>query len=74
MTSESSQEWRETTLKKALERNAKLDASMLSVDSYDGTVTMTGTVGSWVEHDSAIAAAWAAPGVKQVEDHVLVGY
>jgi osmotically-inducible protein OsmY len=62
------------SIKKALERDAKLDASMLSVDSYDGTVTVTGTVGSWAEHDSAIAAAWAAPGVKKVEDHVLVGY
>ena len=62
------------SIKKALERNAKLDAGMLSVDSYDGTVSVTGTVGSWAEHDSALAAAWAAPGVKQVEDHVLVGY
>jgi osmotically-inducible protein OsmY len=58
----------------ALERDAKVDANLLAVDSSNGTVTVTGTVGSWAEHDSAIAAAWAAPGVKNVEDHVVVGY
>jgi osmotically-inducible protein OsmY len=62
------------SIKKALERDAKLDAKNLSVETNDGTVTVTGTVGSWAEHDSAIAAAWSAPGVKKVEDHVLVGY
>jgi osmotically-inducible protein OsmY len=62
------------SIKKAYERNAKLDADLLSVDTLDGTVTVTGTVGSWREHDAAIAAAWAAPGVKKVEDHVLVGF
>ena len=58
----------------ALERDAKVDASLLAVDSQNGTVTVTGTVGSWAEHDSAIAAAWAAPGVRNVDDHVVVGY
>jgi osmotically-inducible protein OsmY len=62
------------SIKKAFKRNAKLDADLLSVDTLDGTVTVTGTVGSWAEHDAAIAAAWAAPGVKKVEDHVLVGF
>ncbi len=62
------------SIKKALKRNAKIDADMLSVDTYDGTVVVTGTVSSWSEHDAAIAAAWAAPGVTSVDDHVVVDY
>jgi osmotically-inducible protein OsmY len=41
------------SIEKALERDARVDASLLAVDSDDGTVTVTGTVGSRVEHDSA---------------------
>ena len=29
---------------------------------------------SWAEHDEAIAAAWAAPGVTEVHDHIKVEY
>jgi hypothetical protein len=28
----------------------------------------------WAEHDAAIAAAWSAPGVKQVDDRIEVTY
>ena len=50
------------SIKKAMERNAKLDADSVSVDSSDGgTVTLKGTVSSWADHDEAVAAAWAAP-------------
>jgi osmotically-inducible protein OsmY len=62
------------SIKKALKRNAKLDADDLSVDTHDGTVAVTGTVSSWSEHDAAIAAAWAAPGVTNVDDYVTVDY
>jgi osmotically-inducible protein OsmY len=62
------------SIKKALKRNAKLDADELAVDSYDGTVAVTGTVSSWSEHDAAIAAAWAAPGVMNVDDNIVVNY
>jgi len=61
-------------IKRALMRNAGLDAETLSVDSKNGKVTITGTVSSWAEHDDAIAAAWAAPGVRDVDDHILVAY
>jgi osmotically-inducible protein OsmY len=37
-------------------------------------VTLSGTVSSFADHDEAVAAAWAAPGVTDVKDHVLVGY
>ncbi len=59
-------------IKNAFERHAKLDAKKLDVDANNGTVTVTGTVASQAEHDSAIDAAWAAPGVTRVEDRVLV--
>ena len=62
------------SIKKAMERNAKLDAESVSVDSSNGTVTLDGTVSSWADHDEAISAAWAAPGVTNVKDHILVAY
>ncbi len=62
------------SIKKAMERNAKLDAENVSVESSNGTVTLRGTVSSWADHDEAVSAAWAAPGVTRVKDHILVGY
>jgi osmotically-inducible protein OsmY len=61
-------------IEKAFSRNAKLDANALSVSTSDGTVTLSGQVGSWDEHDDAVAAAWAAPGVKSVDDLLTVAY
>jgi osmotically-inducible protein OsmY len=37
-------------------------------------VTVNGTVSSWAEHDEAIDAAWAAPGVMSVRDDLTVAY
>jgi len=37
-------------------------------------VTINGTVSSWAEHDEAIDAAWAAPGVTFVDDRMTVSY
>jgi osmotically-inducible protein OsmY len=58
----------------AMERSARLDAESVSVKSEDGTVTLRGTVSSWADHDAAVAAAWAAPGVTRVKDRILVAY
>lgn len=62
------------SIKKAMERNARLDAESVSVNSSNGKVTLDGTVSSWADHDEAVAAAWAAPGVTRVEDNILVEY
>jgi osmotically-inducible protein OsmY len=62
------------SIKKALERAAKIEAEDITVGTYDGRVTLTGTVGSWYEHDTAVAAAWAAPGVVTVDDHLTVSF
>jgi len=62
------------SIRKAMERNARLDANSVSVESSNGTVTLRGTVSSFADHDEAVATAWAAPGVTRVKDHVLVAY
>jgi len=64
----------EHSIKKAMERNAKLDAESVTVESKNGTVTLRGTVRSFADHDEAVAAAWAAPGVTDVNDHIRVAY
>ena len=61
-------------ISKAFERSAKLDANALTVETSNGTVTVKGTVKSWAEHDEAIDAAWAAPGVRDVHDRIVVFY
>jgi osmotically-inducible protein OsmY len=58
----------------AMERNAKLDAESVKVESANGTVTLRGEVSSWADHDAAVASAWAAPGVTKVKDHIIVTY
>jgi osmotically-inducible protein OsmY len=42
------------------------------VTARDGEVTLTGRVSSWEEHDGAVAAAHAAPGVRSVNDQLVV--
>jgi osmotically-inducible protein OsmY len=65
----------EHSIKRAMERDAKLDAEGVHVESADdGTVKLTGSVSSWAERDAAVDAAWAAPGVLFVRDDLLVAY
>jgi osmotically-inducible protein OsmY len=64
----------ERRIKGAMERSARLDAESVEVTSENGTITLRGTVSSWADHDAAVAAAWAAPGVTRVKDHILVAY
>jgi osmotically-inducible protein OsmY len=60
-------------IQEALKRNAEIDASRITVDARGGEVILKGTVRSWVEREEAERAAWAAPGVTRVEDHISVG-
>ena len=62
------------SIKEAMKRNAKLDARAVKVESSNGVVKLKGTVSSWADHDEAVNAAWAAPGVIDVEDRILVAY
>ncbi|HTU08556.1 MAG TPA: BON domain-containing protein [Trebonia sp.] len=65
----------ENDISSAFRRNARLDADELSADiaSY-GMVILAGRVNSWAEHDDAVAAAWSAPGVTEVDDRIVVEY
>jgi osmotically-inducible protein OsmY len=63
-----------SAIKSAFKRNAKIDAKDLRVETKNGTITLEGVVASWSEHDEAVAAAWAAPGVRKVDDKLLVTY
>ena len=56
----------------ALKRNAELDAKLIEVQTTDGKVILKGNVRSWAERADAEHAAWAAPGVKEVDDRLVV--
>jgi osmotically-inducible protein OsmY len=56
----------------ALKRSAEVDARRINVAVTDGKVTLTGNVHSWFERSEARRAAWAAPGVREVEDYIAV--
>ncbi len=56
----------------ALRRNAEVDARRITVSAKEGQVHLYGSVRSWVERDEAEHAAWGAPGVSEVIDHISV--
>jgi osmotically-inducible protein OsmY len=56
----------------ALRRSAEIDARRITVSAQDGTITLSGNVHSWFERDEAERAAWAAPGVSRVIDHIAI--
>ncbi|MGE5244576.1 MAG: BON domain-containing protein [Betaproteobacteria bacterium] len=59
-------------IENAFKRSAEVDAERVKVETHDGTVVLRGTVHSLIERDEAERAAWAAPGVTRVEDHLVV--
>jgi osmotically-inducible protein OsmY len=60
-------------IEEALKRSAQLDANRISVETEGSKVVLSGTVRSWAEREEAEMAAWAAPGVTQVENKIKVG-
>jgi osmotically-inducible protein OsmY len=62
----------ESKIEEAFRRQAQLDAKKITIKAVDGTVTLEGVVHSWQERQRAETAAWQAPGVVHVVDHLAV--
>jgi osmotically-inducible protein OsmY len=56
----------------ALHRNANLDARQITVTVDNDTVTLAGTVRTWLERDSAERAVADGPGITMVINNVVV--
>jgi osmotically-inducible protein OsmY len=61
-----------TKIEDAIRRSAVVDSRKITVSASDGTITLEGNVRSWFERKVAEGAAWAAPGVTKVIDHIAV--
>jgi osmotically-inducible protein OsmY len=59
-------------IKSALKRHSAIDVRDLIVEAVGSKVILSGTVHSWVDKQEAGSAAWAAPGVSDVENNILV--
>ena len=52
--------------------NIMLSGTVRVVDADGNTVSLSGHVRTWAEHDAAVDAAWMASGVYDVRDNVYV--
>ena len=58
----------------ALKRSASADANEISVAMRGAEVTLTGTVHSWAERETANTSAWGMPEVLSVLDRMTLSY
>ena len=59
-------------IESAFKRSAEVDARRVSVEAQESKVVLRGNVRSWAEREQAQQAAWAAPGVCEVENRLTV--
>ena len=62
----------EEQIKKAFARHSRIDADEVFVTTAGEKVILRGKVRSWAEYEDAEWAAWSAPGVAEVENHLRV--
>jgi osmotically-inducible protein OsmY len=61
-----------SAIEEALKRSAQVDANRINVDVQSDKVMLKGTVRSWFEREEAERAAWRAPGVRGVDNRIVV--
>jgi hyperosmotically inducible protein len=62
-----------TKIELALKRHAEVEANAIRVTVQSGNqVILDGKVDNWDERRAAENAAWSAPGVASVEDHLTI--
>ena len=59
-------------IEEAFRRSAEIDANRITVEVHDGEVILKGAVRSWAERQEAERAAWAAPGVRRVDNQITI--
>jgi len=59
-------------IEEALKRAAEREARRINVETRGSRVVLSGEVRSFAELRDAKGAAWSAPGVTEVEDHLMV--
>ncbi|HEV8410812.1 MAG TPA: BON domain-containing protein [Gemmatimonadaceae bacterium] len=59
-------------IERALKRHAEVDSKQINVAVSNGRVTLKGKVRSWTERQDVESAAWAAPGVTEIDDQLLI--
>jgi osmotically-inducible protein OsmY len=60
------------SIRRALERNADVEAASINIETSGSKVTLKGKVHSWSERNIVEQAAWSSPGVTAVEDDLQV--
>jgi osmotically-inducible protein OsmY len=56
----------------ALKRQAMNDAASITIETTGRKVTLSGHASSWQSIEDATQAAWAAPGVNEVVEHIAL--
>jgi osmotically-inducible protein OsmY len=59
-------------IEEAFRRSAEVEASRITVEANGSDVVLRGAVRSWAERQEAERAAWAAPGVRKVDNRITI--